>query len=93
MLDATVKPDAAPAFVASIIRESGGTRDKVSLTLDALILLAPDDWRPLLTALREAREWEHDDEEAMFQFEEAASACGKLIDACMYRLDNPGEGA
>lgn len=66
-------------------------RDKLSLTLDALRIIAPREWLDLLTALRDAREWEHDDEEAAYHFEQVARAAEKAAEDCYYHAEHPGE--
>ncbi|TPE53054.1 hypothetical protein [Amaricoccus solimangrovi] len=88
MLDAT---HSEAATLAAQIRAFPTSRDRVSLTLDALAELVDAEWRDLITALRDAREWEHDEDEAAYHFDLAAGAATKLYEDCLYHAANPGE--
>ena len=79
------------AGIAEVIRTADTKRDRVSLTLDALILIADAEWLPILRALKEAREWEHDDEIAASQWEEVAREAERIAEDCRYHAENPGE--
>lgn len=91
-LDATGSPEriVLASTLAESIRHANSKRDRLSLALDAASILAPEEWKPLLRKLLEARQFERDDdEEAAALFEEAMRLCGEMQEACQLRLEDP----